>query len=960
MASPVAVSPFDSRKYRAFTLPNALKVLVVSDPLSEQAAVSMDVSVGSFSSPKNLQGLAHFLEHMLFLGTEKYPEEGSYGHFLAENGGQPNAYTAYESTKYHFHIVAAKDAESCFPKCKEALDRFSQLFKSPLFTESAMDRELNAVHSEFQQLQQKELHRYDQVLRHTANSRHPFSGFHSGSKVSLRDIPRAKRLNVRTSLIEFYRKYYSSNLMSLCVVAPYAVDQLQNWVVELFSDIENRNAPSPSEEYSSISPFPPNLPVRKILIESTSPAATLQLSWLIPSSLKHYRSKPIGLILLLFNNMGDGSLSSFLKCKGWALKIQTRHLESRNFGVLHLMVALTKEGFDQMEEIISSVYSYIRLLGATDIPTRIFEDEKLIRYNSFVFHDRQPALDLAVQVSANMQYLRPEEYITGLTQYKEFAPKKIAEILDCMTPRNGHIIVAAAFECSNWDQQETWFGTRFLICKVEDATVQRWTNPARNEEIRLPKPNPYIPTDFSIVVEHSTSAQQYSMGPHRVYETNCMDIHYELDRKFKMPKVSISLQMKTAVAYKSPWHWVMFTLFMAMLEDSLTEDSFEVARAGFYFHFESTTRGPELMFDGYSQRIDDLLLEIVEKVKSFKPNPTRFEILWAQKKAALEMSEQRSPTYHARVHLQSLLSEPNWSWTDQLVCFEDDSISLAAMQKFSGELFRRLFVTALACGNISEESVTKMMKSMKDKLGFLALPVAERPQRAPVLAPKGLDVFSRHPHPNQKDKNSAIEVFYQTGPSRNFRRDALSELLCDILEEPMFHELRTVQQLGYTVEMDVQDLEATAGFSVVIQSTVASPDVLLGRIDDFIAHAREYIIAGMSEEKFSEYVQALIAKKSQADASLFDHSQRFWEELREGHMQYDRADKEIEVLRCIRKRDVMEFFDVYVGREGGKRRRIVCQVFGGLHPFADREAIHENAIEVLDPVAYRRQYVYPE
>ena len=84
--------------------------------------------------------MAHFLEHMLFLGTEKYPDENSYSSFLQENGGHSNAYTAAESTNYYFDVV--------HNKLEEALDRFSQFFISPLFTESATDRERNAIESE--------------------------------------------------------------------------------------------------------------------------------------------------------------------------------------------------------------------------------------------------------------------------------------------------------------------------------------------------------------------------------------------------------------------------------------------------------------------------------------------------------------------------------------------------------------------------------------------------------------------------------------------------------------------------------------------------------------------------------------------------------------------------------------------------------------------------------------------
>lgn len=51
-----------------------MRVLLVSDPTTERSAASMSVGVGHMSDPDNVPGLAHFLEHMLFLGTEKYPD----------------------------------------------------------------------------------------------------------------------------------------------------------------------------------------------------------------------------------------------------------------------------------------------------------------------------------------------------------------------------------------------------------------------------------------------------------------------------------------------------------------------------------------------------------------------------------------------------------------------------------------------------------------------------------------------------------------------------------------------------------------------------------------------------------------------------------------------------------------------------------------------------------------------
>lgn len=69
------------------------------------------------SDPEKVPGLAHFLEHMLFLGTEKYPVEGQYRQFLTRHGGIENAYTIYENTNFYFSAMGSLDVFT------EALDR---------------------------------------------------------------------------------------------------------------------------------------------------------------------------------------------------------------------------------------------------------------------------------------------------------------------------------------------------------------------------------------------------------------------------------------------------------------------------------------------------------------------------------------------------------------------------------------------------------------------------------------------------------------------------------------------------------------------------------------------------------------------------------------------------------------------------------------------------------------------
>ena len=97
-------SPNDEREYRYVVLPNNLRALLVHAPGSDRAAAAVSVARGSDHDPDEHPGLAHFVEHMLFIATGKYPEVDGFTNFVGTNGGGRSAYTAGDRTTYDFHV----------------------------------------------------------------------------------------------------------------------------------------------------------------------------------------------------------------------------------------------------------------------------------------------------------------------------------------------------------------------------------------------------------------------------------------------------------------------------------------------------------------------------------------------------------------------------------------------------------------------------------------------------------------------------------------------------------------------------------------------------------------------------------------------------------------------------------------------------------------------------------------
>jgi insulysin len=86
----------DKRHYKHIVMGrdqhHSMDVLLISDPNTDKASAAMDIYVGQLCDG-DMPGIAHFCEHMLFIGTSKYPTENAYDQYLSAHGGSSNAFT---------------------------------------------------------------------------------------------------------------------------------------------------------------------------------------------------------------------------------------------------------------------------------------------------------------------------------------------------------------------------------------------------------------------------------------------------------------------------------------------------------------------------------------------------------------------------------------------------------------------------------------------------------------------------------------------------------------------------------------------------------------------------------------------------------------------------------------------------------------------------------------------------
>ncbi|MBL4888536.1 MAG: insulinase family protein, partial [Candidatus Lindowbacteria bacterium] len=310
-------APGDESETRRFVMDNGLKVLLVSDPKFNVSAASMSVAIGSLSDSESAMGSTHFLEHMLFLGTEKYPAVDDYSKYLNSNGGWSNAYTARDHTNYYFEVK--HDALG------GALERFSQFFIAPLFDTKYTERERNAVDSEHGKNLLNDGWRVRQLRRSYYNS--PFNKFSTGSHETLEHVSVGQ-------LKEFYSKHYGATQMALVILGKESLDALENYTKEYFGPIENRGLEDIQFDQTYLQR---KEALRMLKVLPVKDVKYIEFEFPLQPLIGHYKSKIGSLIGTALGDEGEGSLLAHLKEEGLATGLSAgssdRTKNNSSFGI---------------------------------------------------------------------------------------------------------------------------------------------------------------------------------------------------------------------------------------------------------------------------------------------------------------------------------------------------------------------------------------------------------------------------------------------------------------------------------------------------------------------------------------------------------------------------------------------------------------------------------------------------
>ncbi|KAK1353121.1 Insulinase Peptidase family M16 family protein [Heracleum sosnowskyi] len=854
---------------------------------TKKAAAAMCVGMGSFSDPLEAQGLAHFLEHMLFMGSSQFPDENEYDSYLSKHGGSSNAYTEAEHTCYHFEVK---------PEFLEgALKRFSQFFISPLVKAEAMERELLAVDSEYNQVVQNDSCRLQQLQCHTSTSGHPLNQFFWGNKKSLGDAME-KGVDLRERILKLYSDYYHGELMKLVVIGGEALDVLESWVLELFGDVKSGVALK--HEFKS------GIPIWKTgqlyRLEAVKDIHMLDISWTLPSLRKDYMKKSEDYLAHLLGHEGKGSLHYFLKAKGWATSISAgvgdegMHKSSIAY-IFGMSIHLTDSGLEKIFEIIGFVYQYIKLLRQVPPQKWIFKELQDIGNMEFRFAEEQPQDDYAAELAENLLVYPPEDVIYGDYSYKVWDDNMIKYVLGFFTPDNMRTdVISKKLHNTQKYSCEPWFGSKYVEEDISPMLMELWRDPSAIDiSLHLPARNEFIPSDFSI----------------------------------RAGKASGDTNNSLPGAYDHLKNYLLSELFIQLLRDELNEIIYQASVAKLETSVSLHSDKLELKVYGFNDKLPVILSRVLSITKSFVPRDDRFKVIKENLERSLRNTNMKPLNHSSYLRLQ-VLCQSFWDVDEKLKLL--DHISVSDVRDFIPELLSQLYIEGLCHGNLLKEEALNISNIFRSCFPVKTLPFEMRHKESVMCLSSGSNLVWDDKVKNKLEPNSVVELYYQIEPELEAdlpRLKALIDLFDEIVEEPLFNQLRTKEQLGYVVDCSPRVTYRILGFCFRVQSSEYNPIHLQGRIDEFI-NSLENLLNGLDDESFMNYKSGLTAKLLEKDPSLAYETNRFWGQIVDQRYVFDLSEKEATELDSIRKSDVVNWYKTYLRQPSPKCRRLAVRLWG--------------------------------
>ncbi|KAJ1860911.1 metalloprotease [Coemansia sp. RSA 989] len=955
------VVPFNqATTYQLFRLDNQMKLVLVNDMQAEQSAASLVVNVGSSSDPQGIPGIAHALEHLLFMGTEKYPEEHDFEAFLTKYGGYTNASTNQLVTEYYF-MINNEGLDG-------ALDRFSQMFIAPLLRKDSIEREIQAIESEYRLDVHNDRQRAGHICQTTRCPQNKLSNFMGGNQKTLNSQER----DLQEQLQEFFKQEYGADNMQLVVVAGGSLSNekaLVDRIVDLFSMVPKRPYKT---DIAKQHPLCKQTLGTLLRYQTIGSEYSIAMEFALPEDNHMYSRDPKQYIQSLLEHEGPGSLQAFLRERSWMTSMQVSLAPAYGISprVFEIIISATPQGFANYQEVVGSVFAFIRVVREHKVQEWYFRELQQSKQIAWLHGESMYPVTVAKALAIRMSnsWLKPEHVVSSSQLLYEYDPEAIADTMALFTPQNYRLCLGA----------QDIFSQESTLCKTEkymevrysqdvlpealtsDSGVESLLNGQDRQMLQFPQPNPYL-TDCTLnataekTVSNANSNIDVFQAPQLLVRNEQCELWIRrLDSTGgAVERGSISLYIESTNALVTPRALILGDLLVRAIEKRCAAKLNLAQQAGIRARIWYSEHHLCIRVLGVQTGLQLLLQDILKQLRQLADNQVKIDVYLDEVERLSERMQLDASRVQALWQQHSLRAHPRWpvaDWSREL-----HSVDAAALQAFVQEMLRLSYVGMLVVGQTDSEA----LRILEDARGVLK--VKEPIPRVLRQHVRAVDILpgtylSRFVVKNPKNTDSAVSfAIYATSRNVGGRDDVGSQaalsLLAHIMETAFFDQLRTKEQLGYSVRCTylASHLGGAGSLLLNVQGS-CTPDYMCLRIEQFLIQFRS-TLQGLTLSQLSALKQARATASLQMPFKVASITNFLWPQIDFGRYDFSHKHQIISRMLEMTLEELLRFWDTSVDplRSGRRATRVVVQAWAyrGVPAMASEEVMMENPLPVI-------------
>ncbi len=925
-------------KFLPELLPHAPPVVVVQDPGAQLTGFAIGVSAGAFNDPLDFAGIAHFTEHMLFLGTRKYPGPTTFDEFISSHGGSSNAFTDSERTVYYNAIDT--DAFG------EGFSRFLEFFIHPSFDKKYIEKEVRAVDSEHDMHINDPNWRLFSVVSSLAWA--PNNHYSTGDSSTL--LSQGVDA-LETAVRDFFTNNYCFNRLSVAIVSPLPVSDQVEIVRDIFSGVDSGSKlPSncrPATNFTRASPqllqgnglpLPPAS--LKKLVYSEAPSGSQPVLWIaFPFRSVATRGDagkhPFGVLETILCYNGENSLKQFLIAQGLISSMSFVADDTSAGSIAYLAFDIPMSARDRVDEVLGIVFGF---LNRVEVKKELIEQLQQLRTSLFYSNAEMHSIvnegpmrlskyfaSQLVTATRNRSALTTEETAFDLISVNEkilTVDSDIAnELLQGLTVDRSLVLfhdpkysakdppgwvsdLSSSSSTNSSELVDPHYGFKYAVRDSSFKSLGAFQGQADQLSVlkNISVMPPVIERDSSLTARGNRS--EVDVPPVKVFATPGIEIWYKqasLANK-GLPKVWLWATVRPSEASVLAVSPEELQFSGEMLVDCVTfELRSRVADfiiAGYDFTINWMVAGyVEVKVSGWQDRADELLKIVVKGLSN--PKLKHFDLILGEKLEAIDRS--RSMSDIAGEALNSLVvGSPTRE--DIKTYINTYSPTKAGLLQWTQNTFKSVYFSIYVAGGtgyfqnsavglgkdfVASFEKQSLLPNASSAVFFGAGPKFAKPVEVRML------------NPGNNDPNSVLLYSLTYGTDMSSKDRIIAGLLASIIDPMIFRYIRTEHQMGYIASGRIGVYPGPAGavqLRVYIQGNVANPDLMEARLESLLTTVPS-VLENISSKEISERAQGVAASLEEQPTSANAEVSRFWQAIHDESGCFRRGSNQADFLK---------------------------------------------------------------